>query len=74
VRVRVAKVVGEHARLLKVRPGGPKLPSPEPVDAEISERDSEPVGISGGPRQGAGFLPVSEGGGQIACFGVEPNE
>src|ERR1022692_5223869 len=35
-KVRVAEVVGEHVRLLKVRPGRPKLPRRQFVDAEVS--------------------------------------
>ena len=70
-KVRVAKVVGEHARLLKVRPSRPKLPRGELVDAEVGQRDGEPVVVSGRPGQGEGFLVVSEGGVQIARLALE---
>ena len=47
--VLVAKVVGERARLLKVRAGRPELPRGEFVDAEVGQRDGEPVVVSGCP-------------------------
>src|SRR5215472_695092 len=69
--VLVAMVVGERARLLKVRPCRAKLSRRVLVEAEVGQCDSEPVGVSGRPGQGDGFLVVSEGGIKVACFTLE---
>src|SRR5215475_8210438 len=64
-------VVGERARLLKMRPCRPDLSRRVLVEAEVGQCDSEPVGVSGRPGQGDGFLVVSKGGIEIACFTLE---
>ena len=54
-----------------MRPGRPKLPSRHLVNAEVCQRDGEPVVVSGRPRQGEGFLLVSQGRVHIAVFAHE---
>jgi len=48
-QVLVAEVVGEHARLLKVRAGCSELLGCQLLDAEVGQRDGEPVVVSGRP-------------------------
>ena len=69
--VPVAEGVGEHARLLKVRPGRPELPGLQLWDAEVGQRDREPVVVSGRPRKGEGLLLVGAGRVQVARFALE---
>ena len=48
-----------------------RLPGGKLVDAEVGQRDGEPVVVSGRPGQGEGFLVVSESGVQVAGFALE---